>query len=147
MRFQKIALCAKSLCSHGHGRHKLAVAACASISAAGTLHAVRTVHDDAVGQRLHYRNIAEVNNKIVVAIDVTAFRQPNFISSCLAAFFNGIFHVFTREKLRLFDVYNTTRLGCFHEKICLPTEESGDLQHIDNLAGCGGLTAFMDIRQ
>ena len=68
MRFQKIALCAKSLGSHGHGWHKLAVAACASISAAGTLHAMRAVHDDAVGQRLHYRNIAEVNNKIVVAI-------------------------------------------------------------------------------
>ena len=108
---------------------------------------MRAVHDDAVGQRLHYRNIAEVNNKIVVAIDVTAFRQPNFIRSCLAAFFNGIFHVFTREKLRLFDVYNAPRLGGFHEKISLPTEESGDLQHIDNLTSCGGLIAFMDICQ
>ena len=69
----------ESLCCQGHAGHKAAVATGLSASAARALHAVGAVHDDGRHDFEHVGDVAEIDNKVVVAEGIAAFGQPNFL--------------------------------------------------------------------
>ena len=79
MGFEEIALGAERFGGQCHGRNKLAVAGSCAVSAAGTLHRVRAVHDDAVGPLPHDGKIAKIDNQVVVAEAIAPFCQPNLL--------------------------------------------------------------------
>ena len=147
VRFEEETVCPECLGGQCHRGNVLAVAARLAASRSGTLHAVGAIHHHAVGVLLHEGDVAEVNYKVVVAVDIASLREPHLLCAGFAAFLDGILHVVAREELRLLHVHDAARLRSGHEQVGLPAQESGDLQNVGHLARCGGLAAFVNVRQ
>ena len=130
-----------------HGGNKLTIATCLTPRRTRTLNGVRAVHNHAVGIVFHQGDIAEVHYKIVVTINISALREPHFLSACLFALLNGILHIFARKELRLLDVHRLTRLRRSNEQIRLSAKEGWNLQHVNNLSRCLCLITLMHVRQ
>ena len=74
-----------------------------------------TVHDYAVGPLLHERDVAKVDNQIVVSKTIAPLCEPNFLRAGLATLLYGETHVVSGEELRLFDVYHATGARSGHQ--------------------------------
>ena len=93
----------------------------------------------------HIRDISEIDHKVVISKRIAAFTEPHLFCPTLTCLLHRITHIDAREELRLLDIYNLTRFGCCHEKICLTTQKGRNLQHIRHLCHRSRLARFVDI--
>ncbi len=103
------------------------------------------VHDHRRRDGEHVGNVAEIDDQIVVAEAVAALGEPDFGSAGFERLFVGIAHVGARKELRFLDIDGFAGLRRGHQQIGLPAEESGNLQHVDHLAGRFGLPGLVDV--
>ena len=124
----------EGLGSLGHHRHILAVADGFAVAGTRPLHAVGAVHDDRRDDAEHVGDIAEIDNKIVIAETVAALGEPHIGGTALTGFLDRIAHVGTGEKLGFLDVHGLARLGGSNDEVGLTAEESRNLNDINDLA-------------
>lgn len=133
MDFKEISRCAEGFCRQCHRRNETTVTAgFRAIARAWTLYAVGAVHDDGGHYFLHIRNIAEVDDEVVVSEGVAAFGEPYFLGTSLTGLFDGIAHVVGAEELCFLDVDGLPGPSGSDKKVSLPTEEGRYLQDISD---------------
>ena len=147
MHLEKPARGTESLRSQSHLRHKAAVAASLSVTAAGPLHAVRTVHDDRRHNLQHVADVAEVHHQVVIPHHVATLRQPHLFGAGLAGLLYRVPHVAATQELRLLDVHRPARPRCRCQQVRLTAQEGGYLYHVAHLTHSLSLPTFVDVRQ
>ena len=78
MHLEEVSVGTESLGSKCHCRNKPAIAGSTSIATSRTLNAMRTIHYHARSYIKHVRDIAEINDEIVVAEAVATLTEPYF---------------------------------------------------------------------
>ena len=79
MSLKEEAVGSERLCCKCHSRYELTVSTSFSPSRTRALHRVSAVHDDGIGETLHIGDIAEIDDKVVVALNISAFGKPDVI--------------------------------------------------------------------
>ena len=130
MHLEEESVCSKSFGCQCHSGHKLTITTSLATSSTWTLHRVGAIHDDGVGEAMHISKVAKINGKVVIAIDVTTFGQPNVVVSTLTHFLYRELHIQSRQELSLLNVDDTSSTRCRYKKVGLTTEKSRNLQHI-----------------
>ena len=72
-------------------------------------------------------------DKVVIAIDISTLGEPHLLRTRLYSLLIGVFHILTREELRLLDIHTLARARRCNKQVGLTTQECGNLQHIYNL--------------
>ena len=137
----------------GEHRHELALAARAVALTARQLYRVRRVEHDRARRLAHDREAAHVGDEIVVAEARAALAHQKIVRRNTRSLGGGarlgddVDHVARREELPLLDVDRLTRCRHRRDEICLPREEGGRLQHVDDLRGHLHLFLGVDVGQ
>ena len=147
MHFEEEAVGAEGFGGLRHGGYEFAVAPRLAACGAGTLHRMGAVHHHGRGDAQHVRNIAEIDDEVVVAVNIAALGEPYLRSARIAGLFVGIEHVGARQELRLLDIHRPARLRGSDQQVGLAAEERGNLDHVDHFAHGRGLPRFMDVGQ
>ena len=103
------------------------------------------IHDNSVGETVHVGDVAEINSKVIVAVDVATFSQPYVVISALTHFLHRKLHIHTRKELCFLDVDDTSCMSSRHKQIGLPAKECWNLKYICHFASRLRLITFVDI--
>ena len=131
----------------GQDGHETAVAARAVAQAARLLNRMGRVEDDWAPGLGHDRQGPHIVDQGVIAETDAAFGQKHIRVAGVGHFAGDIGHVLGRQKLPLFDVDDTARLGRGDQEICLAAEEGRDLKHVDHAGEQRALFALMNVGQ
>src|SRR5260370_35670761 len=103
------------------------------------------VEDYRVSEDAYYHQRAHVGGEVVVAEGEAALGQNDASSSGALRFCDYCFHIPRGQELALLDVDRASGFcGCFDE-VCLAREQRGDLDHIDDFRGGGGVWGVVGV--
>jgi hypothetical protein len=121
--------------------------------AARQLHRMRRVEYDGRaglahdGQRTHVRHeVVVAERNAALAGEEAILRKPR-LACRVTRLVDDVFHVVRREKLAFFDIDRLARAGAGMDKIGLPTQERGRLQHVHHVSHWRNLIDLMNVGQ
>ena len=131
----------------GQNRGHAAIAPGTRAVAAGALHGMGRIENDAVSGLTHEREAAHIDDQIVVTEGRSPFRDVIILAAARAQFGGDIVNIIGREKLPFLDVHRASAGRRREEQVGLAAKKSGDLEDIDHLGGGFDLACIVDVGQ
>lgn len=145
MRFDEQAI--DSRCDSGarQNRSHAAISTGAGAVAAGALHGMGCIENDAMSGLSHDRQAAHIDDEIVITKGRSPLGHVVILAAVGTQFGGDIIDIVRREKLALFDIHGASATSRRDKKVRLTTEKGRYLENIDHFGGGFNLGYIVDI--